>query len=202
MLVQKNVGAKSIWSCDTCGSNFLIPNHRIPQTKNHFCSKVCYGKHMTLHGYKRVVDWAKNNTNPNFRGGIGITTDGYVWLLIRGHGYPYNQIKLHRYLMQIKLGRNLLPSEIVHHINGDKLDNRIENLELTTRSEHNKAHRHFSAENRDDIWSEKELALVATNTPAKEIQKLYPHRTTAAIFTQRHKLKRRKRGMRSLQRKH
>ena len=61
------------------------------------------------------------------------------------HGYKvfYNkgaEIKEHRTIMEEEIGRKLAPKEIIHHKNGIRNDNRIENLELTNRSNHASLH--------------------------------------------------------------
>ena len=70
-----------------------------------------------------------------WKGGRRIKHDGYVSIWI-GCKYEYE----HRMIMQKYLGRDLTPDELVHHIDGDKTNNKIENLEIVDRSNHLRIH--------------------------------------------------------------
>ena len=64
----------------------------------------------------------------------------------------------HRFIMCEYLGRILRPDEVVHHKNKIKTDNRIENLEIMTNSEHTRLHnigRKVSVETRNKISKSK-----------------------------------------------
>lgn len=47
----------------------------------------------------------------------------------------------HRHIMEQHIGRKLTRYEVVHHKNGNKRDNRIENLEIMSLSEHTRIHK-------------------------------------------------------------
>lgn len=88
---------------------------------------------------KRKRNYATNHHN--WKGGTHLS-GGYIREYAPNH--PHNAkgyVLQHRLVMERHLGRYLEPREIVHHVNGDKLDNRIENLVITNRSAHIKGHK-------------------------------------------------------------
>ena len=77
----------------------------------------------------------RGEKSPTWKGGKTHNRKGYVVLIDYG-----DRIFEHRAVMEAHIGRKLTDDEVVHHINGDKTDNRIENLQLMTRGEHSTLH--------------------------------------------------------------
>ena len=108
--------------CKNCGKEFET-------TRNSFCSRQCVYEYKKKTGIaKKSGYWYEN---------------GYKVLYLGGK----EGIKEHIKIMQDNLGRKLTSEEVVHHINGNILDNHIENLQLLTRAEHSRIHRKMEKAN-------------------------------------------------------
>lgn len=150
--------------CPICNKKFHRKLSYIKRNNKHelCCSEKCLAE------YRSIKYLGEENPNYNNRGDKNpmfkddFIHYGYRWLYVPGHPFAVkgDRVREHRiiaekYLLtdecsvEIDGKKYLSPEYDVHHINQNKLDNRIENLEILTRSEHQKLHQKLRRENKN-----------------------------------------------------
>lgn len=110
-------------TCQYCGKVFPFKVALAKHQPGLFCSRTCSNRAEKVGRRLRGAD-AK---------GWYLNRDGYKLVFTEPGGEGRRKYVLeHRHVMAQHLGRPLKPYETVHHLNGIKDDNRIENLELWT----------------------------------------------------------------------
>jgi hypothetical protein len=124
--------------CPICGKTHKVIAHDVKRRKSMLCRSCSARLIGKTYGSK---SHPKGEFSPNWKGGKTKDGSGYIMLTISPDNPFYSmstdgRIREHRLVMAQFLGRCLISDEVVHHKNGDKTDNRIENLELLTSHSH------------------------------------------------------------------
>lgn len=106
-------------TCSKCGKKLNESEFRKDKTKKDGLYPSCTDCYRTKYGMRKT----------NY--GWHVASNGYV---------QFNKAYQHRKIIETFLGRKLRKNEHVHHVNGIKTDNRIENLRILTESEHHRLH--------------------------------------------------------------
>jgi hypothetical protein len=134
--------------CDTCKNKFArdkgtILADRLNKEVKHFCENCI--------DYSVVGSLGHDSIRENLEKKIGdkrIDSYGYVQVYVGppssqktiSSGYYGGSIREHTMVMEKHLNRSLVKGEVVHHIDGDKANNDLNNLQVMTVKEHNNCH--------------------------------------------------------------
>lgn len=134
--------------CESCGCLLKLSNTRDIERKR-FCSRLCLGKWMVSQGLL-TNDYSQDTRERMRQSKVALLKTGWIpigWRKYLPHrrvgsrGYAFvGQKREHQSIMEDKLGRPLMLGEVVHHVDGNKANNNINNLHLMTKSEHMKYH--------------------------------------------------------------
>ncbi len=185
-------GYYCICKCDECGKIFKRGRARLGEKQ--FCKNdmICYGNWLKKNfkgnsgSFKKgIIPWMKGKkhtkeakdkvrkanlgaNSSRWKGGR-VKRSGYI--LVKSYDHPNrdidNNVREHRLVVEKHLGRYLNKNELVHHINGIRNDNRIENLVVYKRGLHMNKHwetKHKIAELEKEVGELRTLLLLSVYT--------------------------------------
>ena len=138
-MIKQRRGDEALRVCDICGAEQWVSYWNVCKKSDHVCKK-CSNK---INGKKRRGNneaWNKGKKSTRKVGSTYLDTYGYHQLYLGNH-IPNQDSKYyreHRMMMEVKLGRELDPSEVVHHIDGDKTNNTFDNLFVCESQNHHR----------------------------------------------------------------
>jgi hypothetical protein len=134
-----------IKQCLMCSKDFYIKSSQLKRGRGKFCSKKCqYTSNKIKYKSKGNPFYGKHHT-PETRIILSQKKFKRGWSLTQGYIRLYEKDNkgqlLHRFIMEKILGRKLQKNEVVHHINQNRSDNRLENLLVLDRGKHVALHK-------------------------------------------------------------
>ena len=103
-------------ACRSCGKQFAAR-----RSSHMYCSRACAWRHNGGQNRKDETWWIDS------KGYV----QGRVWI-----GEKQIRVKKHRWLMEQHLGRKLMSTEDVHHVDGNKQNNSLDNLQVIDHAAH------------------------------------------------------------------
>lgn len=117
--------------CLRCNKSFVVPLSKIKDGRGKYCSRIC--------AQKSQSEKVSGEKSGRWKGGV-IMHNGYRLIYNPTHPFceHHGYVREHRLVMEKHINRYMKTNEAIHHINGNKIDNRIENLQIVSTAEHNK----------------------------------------------------------------
>ena len=155
---------KKQWNKTRLGHHTRLPEERKRISERTKGNTNCAGRNFPEERKQQFSIERKREGNPNWKGGV-CYREGRVFILINGE-----YVRRAVVILESKLNRKLKTTEVVHHINEIKDDDRPENLQVMTNAEHTKYH--FTGKKRTSESIEKQRQSMLGKHHSEETKKL------------------------------